>query len=111
MPVLFNSQATEKEIVPGINAKIAHTKSLMTLISEISFSVQSAPLPMHSHPAEQTTFIMDGELLVFIEGEETMHLKAGDIYYVEANVPHSIQSLSDTIHVIESFSPLRNEFL
>ena len=111
MPVLFNDQTKEKELVPGIIAKIAHTTSLMTLLSEISFGVQNAPAPMHSHPAEQTTYILDGELLVFIEGEETKHLKAGDMYYVEANVPHSIQSLSEKIHVVESFSPLRMEFL
>lgn len=111
MPVLFNSQAPVKELIPGIEAKIAHTKNLMTLISEISLGVQDAPLPMHAHPAEQTTYILEGELLVFIEGEEVQHLKAGDIYYVEADVPHSIQSLSETIRVIESFSPLRPEFL
>ena len=111
MPVLFNNQATEKELIPGIKAKIVHTASLMTLISEISLGVQSAPLPMHAHPAEQTTYILDGELLVFIESEEPRNLKAGDMYYVEANIPHSIQSLSEKIHVIESFSPLRPEFL
>jgi len=111
MPVLFNDQALVKELIPGIEAKIAHTKTLMTLISEISFGIQTEPLPMHSHPAEQTTYILDGELLVFIEGEETQHLKAGDMYYVEANIPHSIQSLSEKIHVIESFSPCRPEFL
>jgi len=111
MPVLFYDQAPEKELVPGIKAKIAHTGSLMTLVSEISFCVQNAPLPMHSHPAEQTTYILDGELLVFIEGEETMHLKAGDMYYVESDIPHAIQSLSEKIHVVESFSPIRKEFL
>lgn len=111
MPVLFNNQTPEKEIIPGIKAKIAHTDSLMTLISEISFGVQSNPLPMHSHPAEQTTYILDGELLVFIEGEEQQHLKAGDMYYVASNVPHAIQSLSKKVRVVESFSPIRNEFL
>ena len=111
MPVLFSDQTPQKELVPGIKAKIAHTESLMTLISEISFGVQSSPAPMHSHPAEQTTYILDGELLVFIEGEETRRLKPGDIYYVAANVPHAIQSLTEKIHVIESFSPLRQEFL
>lgn len=111
MPVLFSNQTTEKELVPGIKAKIAHTESLMTLISEISLGVQNTPLPAHSHPAEQTTYILDGELLVFIEGEETQHLKAGDMYYVSSNVPHSIQSLTEKIHVVESFTPLRNEFL
>jgi mannose-6-phosphate isomerase-like protein (cupin superfamily) len=111
MAVLFFNQAPDKELVPGIKAKVAHTESLMTLISEISLGVQEAPLPMHSHPAEQTTYMLDGELLVFIEGEEPRHLKAGDMYYVESNIPHAIQSLSEKIHVIESFSPLRVEFL
>ena len=111
MPVLFNNQEPEKELIPGIKAKIAHTNSLMTLISEITFGIQSEPLPMHSHPQEQTTYILDGELLVFIEGEKTQHLKTGDMYFVESNVPHSIQSLSEKIRVIESFSPLRKEFL
>jgi quercetin dioxygenase-like cupin family protein len=111
MPVLFNDHAPVKDLIPGIKAKIAHTENLMTLISEISFGIQEAPLPMHSHPAEQTTYILDGELLVYIQGEETMHLKSGDMYYVGANVTHAIQSLSEKIHVIESFSPLRKEFL
>jgi quercetin dioxygenase-like cupin family protein len=111
MPVLFNDQAPEKQIVPGIKAKIAHTENLMTLLSEISFGVQNTPAPMHSHPAEQSTYILDGELMVFIEGEEPKKLKAGDMYYVGANIPHAIQSLTEKIHVVESFSPLRKEFL
>jgi mannose-6-phosphate isomerase-like protein (cupin superfamily) len=111
MPVLFYNQAPDKQLVPGIKAKIAHTQSIMTLISEISLGIQEMPLPMHSHPAEQTTYILDGELLVFIEGEEAQHLRAGDMYYVESNIPHTIQSLSEKVHVIESFSPLRPEFL
>ena len=111
MPVLFYDQAPEKEIIPGIKAKIAHTKSLMTLISEISFGVQRAPLPVHSHRAEQTTYILEGELMVFIEGEEPSRLKAGDMYYVGPNIPHTIQSLTEKVRVVESFSPLRKEFL
>jgi quercetin dioxygenase-like cupin family protein len=111
MPVLYHDKASVKEIVPGIKAKIAHTENLMTLLSEISFGVQNAPAPMHSHPAEQTTYILDGKLIVFIEGEEPKELKAGDMYYVGANIPHSIQSLTEKIHVVESFSPLRKEFL
>jgi quercetin dioxygenase-like cupin family protein len=111
MPVLFNAQPPEKQLVPGIKAKIVHTGPLMTLVSEISFGVQNAPAPMHTHLAAQSTYILDGELLIFIEGEETRHLKAGDMYYVPSNVPHAIQSLSEKIHVVESFSPLREEFL
>lgn len=111
MPVLFNKQTREKELIPGIKAKIATTEKLMTLISEIKFGIQNEPLPMHSHPAEQTTYILEGKLIVFIEGEEPQTLESGDMYYVESNVPHSIQSLSEVVRVIESFTPLRSEFL
>lgn len=111
MPVLYGDKTEKKELIPGIEAKIATTKNIMTLISEITLGIQTEPLPYHSHPAEQTTYIMEGELIVFIEGEEPQRLKSGDMYYVEADVPHTIQSLTEVIKVIESFSPLREEFL
>ncbi|MBN2610140.1 MAG: cupin domain-containing protein [Bacteroidales bacterium] len=110
MPVLFNKHSQSKEIFPGLKAKIVATKELMTLISEISYGIQSEPLPMHSHPAEQTTYILEGKLIVFIEGEEPQTLESGDIYFVESNVLHTIQSLSEVIRVVESFSPIRSEF-
>lgn len=111
MPVLINKDTTAKELIPGIEAKIAVTEKLMTLISEITFGIQDEPLPMHSHPAEQTTYILEGELIVFIEGEEPKKLSKGDMYYVASNVPHTIQSLSKVIRVVESFSPPREEFM
>ncbi len=111
MPVLINKKAPIKELIPGIKAKMAVTKELMTLISEISFGKQSEPLPMHSHPAEQTTYILEGELIVFIEGEKPQKISKGDMYYVEANIPHTVQCLTDIVKVVESFSPHRKEFL
>ncbi|MCF6347281.1 MAG: cupin domain-containing protein [Flavobacteriaceae bacterium] len=111
MPVLINNEATEKELIPGIKAKMVVTKELMTLISEITFGIQEEPLPMHSHPAEQTTYILEGELIVFIEGEEPQKIGKGDMYYVEANIPHTVQCLTEVVRVVESFSPLRPEFL
>jgi len=111
MPVLINKNAPEKELIPGIKAKMAVTKELMTLISEITLGIQSEPLPMHSHPAEQTTYILEGELIVFIEGEAPQKIGKGDIYYVGANIPHTVQCLTEVIRVVESFSPPREEFM
>ncbi len=111
MPILYKKEGFNKELVPDINARVAHLGSLMTLVSEITLGVQDQPLPMHSHDAEQTTYILEGELIVFIEGEEPHKIKAGDTYYVAGGVPHAIQSLSPVIRVVESFSPIREEFI
>ena len=111
MPVLFKEEGKRTELVPGIEARIVSLDSLMTLLSEINFGIQEQPLPYHSHFAEQTTYILEGELSVFIEGEKTARLKPGDMYYVGSNVPHTIQSHSEIIRVVESFSPPRHEFL
>jgi len=111
MPVLYKGKGKKKELVSGIEARIVSMDSLMTLVSEISFGVQQSPIPLHAHVAEQTTYILEGELTVFIEGEAPARLKPGDMYYVASGVPHTIQSHSKTVRVVESFSPPRKEFL
>ncbi|MBN2764149.1 MAG: cupin domain-containing protein [Bacteroidales bacterium] len=111
MPVLLKGKGKKKELIPGIEANIVSLGSLMTLLSEINFGIQKEPLPFHVHEAEQTTYILEGELTVFIEGEAPIRLKAGDMYCVASNIPHTIQSHSEIIRVVESFSPPRKEFL
>ena len=111
MPILFKNQGIKKVLVPGIEARLIHLKSLMTLVSEIKLGVQEAPLPYHTHDAEQTTYILEGKLQVFIEGEEPCEIGPGDLYYVASGVPHTIRSLSPVVRVVESFSPPRREFI
>ena len=38
-------------------------------------------------------------------------LKEGDMFAVPANVPHCIQMLTPTVRIIDSFSPIREEFI
>ncbi|MDX9882925.1 MAG: cupin domain-containing protein [Prolixibacteraceae bacterium] len=111
MPVLFKNQGPAKDLLPGVKARIATLDKLMTLVSEISFGVLDEPLPLHTHPSEQMTFVLEGELNVVIEGEETQHLKPGDLFYVPSNVPHAIQTLSEKVRVLECFTPLREDLL
>jgi mannose-6-phosphate isomerase-like protein (cupin superfamily) len=111
MPVLLKGKGTKKELVPGIEARVVSMDSLMTLVSEISLGNLTEPLPLHAHAAEQTTYILEGELSVFIEGEKPVRLGPGDMYFVPSNLPHAIQTHSEKIWVVESFSPPRPEFL
>ncbi len=111
MPVLFKNQGAAKDLLPGVRAKIVTLDSLMTLVSEIGFGVLDKPLPLHTHLAEQMTYVLEGELKVAIEGEEMQHLTPGDLFYVPSNVPHAIQTLTEKVRVLEVFTPIRKDLL
>jgi quercetin dioxygenase-like cupin family protein len=40
-----------------------------------------------------------------------VHLKEGDHFAIPANVPHTIQRLTDYVKIIDCFTPLREDFL
>lgn len=111
MPVLLKKEGKKKEIASGIEANVVSMDVLMSLVSELNFGVQQEPLPYHSHPAEQTTYILEGELTAFIEGEPPVRLGPGDMYYVRSCIAHTVQTHSEKVRVVESFSPPRKEFL
>jgi quercetin dioxygenase-like cupin family protein len=68
------------------------------------------PDPFHSHPHEQITYVADGEVLYF-RGDDTIHLRKGDLIIIPPDVPHCIQTLSSSTRLIDSFYPLREDFL
>ena len=51
-----------------------------------------------------------GEILVII-GEEKTRLGEGDLFTVPPNVPHTIQTLSKHVRLIDAFNPIRKDFL
>ena len=69
------------------------------------------PEPYHSHPHEQTSYIASGEIMFFCEGEKEQLLKAGDMFAVPSGVKHTIQLLTREARLIDSFTPLREDFL
>lgn len=71
----------------------------------------SEPEPFHQHVHEQATFVAEGEIIFFCEGEESERLKAGDIFCVPSGKKHGIQLLSPQAKLIDCFHPLREEFL
>jgi quercetin dioxygenase-like cupin family protein len=64
----------------------------------------------HQHPHEQITYVAEGKLLFFI-GEESFELEKGDMIVVPPNTPHTIQTLTDYVRLVDTFHPLREDFL
>lgn len=111
MSVLYYDQAEVQFPAAGIERRLVHTNDLLTAIIDFSNGPRTEPDPMHSHVHEQITYIAHGEILFFIEGEEPKKLKAGDMFFVASNKKHGIQLLSETARLIDSFSPVRQDFL
>lgn len=109
--VLSSDQAEGEGFRPGFKRHILHTSQLMTVVLDIENGPWDAPDPYHSHPHEQITYIADGDLLFLAEGEPPQRLKAGDLVAVPSGVPHSIQLLSRRARLVDSFSPIREDFL
>lgn len=62
---------------------------------------------LHQHPHEQFGYVIQGGFNMLI-GKETAVLKAGDAYFIPADVPHRFTAMGET-EAIDVFSPPREE--
>lgn len=111
MPVLKNSTTPFTLVHPGLQRKIIHTDNLMTVINEFTDGPWDEPEPTHSHPHEQTAYVAAGEVVFYCEGEPDHHLVPGDMFCVPPNIKHTIKCLTPVVRIVDSFTPLRQEFL
>lgn len=70
---------------------------------------RGALVPLHSHPSEQMTFVLQGALKFLVEGEETV-VREGEVLHIPAGVPHQSEALEDTFE-LDMFSPPREDWL
>lgn len=91
--------------------KIIHTENLMTALVEFSGGPWPEADPLHNHPHEQTSYVAQGEVIFYTEGEPERNMKAGDMIAFEPYKKHAIKLLSNTARLIDSFTPIREDFL
>lgn len=111
MPVLKFDKTPAETIAKGVERKMVHTGDLMTVIIDFSNGPWKEAEPPHSHPHVQTCYLAKGELIFYCEGEPDQHLFAGDMFFVHAGKKHSIKLLSTKARLVDSFSPIREDFL
>jgi quercetin dioxygenase-like cupin family protein len=79
-----------------------------TLLTE--FRLQAGhTLPRHSHPYEQTGYLVSGSIRLSI-GDKTFAVGPGDAWCIPADVEHGAEVLADAV-AIEVFSPVRPDYL
>jgi len=76
----------------------------------VKFRLQSgAEIAVHKHVQENTGYLLQGSMIMIIEGEECP-LEAGDSWSIRGGVPHGARVLEECL-VLEVFSPLREDYL
>lgn len=111
MPVLKSENATMHVVRKGLSRRVAHSDNLMMVVIDFTDGPWREPEPLQHHVHEQVTYVVEGEILFFCEGEREERLKAGDMFWVPSDKKHGIQLLSSTARLIDSFNPVRVEFL
>jgi quercetin dioxygenase-like cupin family protein len=109
--VLLRNETSGEQFRPGCERRIIHTSQLMTVVIDIDNGPWETPDPYHSHPHEQITYIAEGELIFLAEGEEPRRLREGDLFAVPSGRPHAVQLLSKRARLVDSFNPIREDFL
>jgi len=111
MAVLKVNDAVITTVKEGVRRRLIHTNDLMMVVIDFEDGPWKEPDPPHSHVHEQTTYVVEGEIIFFCEGELEQRLKSGDMFSVPSGKEHAIQLLTSTAKLVDSFTPLRQEFL
>lgn len=100
------TQLPAKEIFNGaIKGHYAHLAHMT--IGEVRMKADVV-LPMHSHPHEQITYVISGRF-EFTIGDKTTIMEPGMTALIPGGTVHGGKTLTPC-HVIDLFSPTRNDY-
>ena len=111
MAALKYKEANWEAIKTGVFRKIVCLNDIMTVMIEFRDGPWKEAEPYHSHPHEQTCYIAKGEIILYCEGETDQHLEEGDLFFIASGKKHTIRVLSSMARLVDSFSPVREDFL
>jgi len=111
MPVIKFDDVPYESVREGLKRKIIHENELMTVLLDFTDGPWTEKEPAHSHAHEQTSYVASGEIVFYCEDEPDQHLKAGDLFAVPSGKLHTIKLLTQEARLIDSFTPLRADFL
>ena len=111
MPVLKFDETPYEVVREGLQRKIIHDNELMTVLIDFTDGPWDVKEPPHNHPHQQTSYIAKGEVIFYCEGESDQHLKEGDMFVVPSGKMHTIKLLTKKARLVDSFTPLREDFL
>lgn len=96
-----------KQVLDGINLKTL-VYGDKTLLAEFRLG-KGFQIPIHSHPHEQTGYLISGRIRFFI-GQDIFEAEPGDSWCIPGDVAHRAEFIEDSV-AVEVFSPVREDYL
>lgn len=95
----------EREPFKGCKGKFIHSERMTLVLWDIK---KDSPLPEHSHPHEQITYLIEGSYEFVVDGEAKV-LVPGDVLVIPSSKVHSGKPLTDC-KILDVFSPVREDY-
>ncbi len=99
------SNIAGKEIAPGFFSKLIHTENNTINFLEVK---AGSTIPLHQHPHEQSSFVLEGEFEMTVNGESRI-LNTNQFALIPGGVVHGGRAISDC-KLIDIFSPVREDY-
>ena len=99
------SKIKSVEIMPGFSGKFIHTATLTLALWEIK---KGSVLPLHQHPHEQVSQLVNGAFEMTVNGEYQRAI-AGELITIPSNTDHEGIALTDCV-IFDIFSPVREDY-
>jgi len=109
MPIVKREAAPDgyTEAVQGVFRKtLVHGER--TLMTEFKL-LAGHMLPSHSHPHEQTGYLVSGHIVLTVDGTP-YDMRSGDSWIILPGIEHSARIVEDSV-AVEVFSPVREDYL
>ena len=94
------------ELVPGVRMQPLFGDAVMLNMLELE---PGAVVEEHSHPHEQLGLVVEGVLVLRIDGVEH-RLEVGHAYRVPGGVPHAAWAEDGPCRVLDVFHPIREDY-
>ena len=100
------ARSTAHELAPGVTMRPLFGDGAMLNLIEFE---PRATVREHSHPHEQLGLVLDGELVLAIDGVEH-RLGPGAAYQVPGDTPHAAWTEGRPCRVLDVFQPVREDY-
>lgn len=107
--IVTNQEVQGEDIGDKTTRKVLVAGEKMMLV-EFQFPKGGIGVPHQHEEHEQIGYVAKGSFEITV-GSKTQIAKQGDCYYAAKNVLHGVVALEDDSILIDSFTPIRQDFL
>ncbi len=107
MTFFKESDLKARKVLEGITLRAVSGNNTMMTFFEFE---PNSIIPIHKHPHEQITYIIEGEMEFTVEGKTNI-LKKGDGVVICSNQEHSAKVLDKPAKAVDAWYPIREDYL